>query len=215
MLIKKFSRTLLPSWWFVVASAEHAGLQVPQRQIPSPIVVTLGVYALCGIVLSRVVGDEFIASYQLHPALMAPMLGFPAIVVGAWITRRLREARGLSSGVLGLAAFILFSGTVAGLLFLAAQGWVALTSTLLSQRPAVLKLTVLSVRRWESRRSVCQQYLELQHGRATENLCADDFPLSGKLIAGRQVEFVGVASPVGFHVQGLRNPMDADQSFKH
>ncbi len=170
------------------------------------IAAVLVAYAVGGMSSSVLLGNNFIASYALHPAMLAVVLGIPAAAIGAWIVRRLRDERRLSSRPLSLAAFLLFAGTVAALLFSATRGWVAVASELLPKQPSALELTVVSVGRSESRRSVCHQHLQLRHGNTIERLCADNIPLQGQLAAGRSVKLIGAASPVGFHIRQLQAP---------
>ncbi len=178
----------------------------PARNAALVVVALLVAYALGGMSFSVLLGNSFIASYALHPALLVAVLGAPAAVTGTLVVRHLREVRHLSSGTLSLAAFILFTGTAAALLFGATRGWVAVASRLLSTQAATLELKVLSVGRSESRRSVCHRHLELQHGGSVERLCADKLPLQGQLLAGRLVKLIGVASPLGFHIRELQAP---------
>ncbi len=163
-------------------------------------------YAVGGVSFLALLGNNFIASYVLHPALLAPVLGVPALVIGALVVRHFREQRKLSSRVLSLVAFVLFTGTAALALFGATRGWVAAASELLPKQAAALELTVLSVGRSESRRSVCHRHLELRHGSAIERLCADKLPLQGQLVAGRPIKLIGEASPLGFHIRSLSAP---------
>ena len=178
----------------------------PARSSALILAAVLVAYAVVGMSSSVLLGNNFIATYALDPAILVALLGIPAAAIGAWMVRRLREECPLSSGPLSLAAFFLFAGAAAAMIFGTTRGWVAVASELLPKQPAALELTVLSVGRSESRRSVCHLHLELQHGSTIERLCADKLPLQGQLVAGRSVKLIGVASLVGFHIRELQAP---------
>jgi hypothetical protein len=178
----------------------------PARSSALILAAVLVAYAVGGMSSSVLLGNNFIASYALHPGMLVVVLGIPAVAIAAWIVRRLWDGRRLSSRPLTLAAFLLFAGTTAALLFGATRGWVAVASELLPKQPAALELKVLSLGRSESRRRVCHRHLQLQHGNTIERLCADTIPLRGQLAVGRSVKLIGAASPVGFHIRELQAP---------
>jgi hypothetical protein len=169
--------------------------------------VTLLIYIFGGLISIMALGDTFITRYTIHPIAIAMLVTPPGILLAGVVLQHLRYARSINSSTLSALAFVIFSFVLAGVVFVAAIGWVAITSSLLPKQESTLELNVLSVSRRESRRDVCQQFLELQNGSAIERFCADSLPIKGKLRNGVRVKLIGFSSLLGFHIKSVQAPI--------
>lgn len=163
------------------------------------------VVAIGGLPLHTALGDRFLGEYSVRAAVVAPALILLSVVILIAIEYRgspLRQ-RYPTTWVRWLA-WPLFTLTLAGLLFLSGRGWVAGASRLLAHESVAVELAVLSARRHETRRTLCLQYVDLKYKEGVERLCVDQLLVQGKVSAGDKLLAIGVASPLGVHLQALR-----------
>jgi hypothetical protein len=178
-------------------------MQRPLRPSPKPLVAA-AVYVLPGLAISHFFGHGFIAAYSVHPLVLVLLLAGPSVFVTNAVIGHYKNSARLVTPWVQWAAWVLFGLVISGLIFLATRGWVAGASSLLVTRVATLELQVVSAARTESRRSVCNRYLELRNGTSTEQFCSDAFSLHGTPLPGKGIAVVGRASPLGLHIQELR-----------
>lgn len=166
--------------------------------------ILLPILAVGGLLLDSVFRDQFLAAYSVPTAVLAPMLIAPsALLMTSTPMRAQVRSRYPTAWVRWLVwpAFIL---CVAGLLFISGQGWVAGASRLLARKQSVVELQVVSVGRYESRRTLCLQRVEVKYMDVKSRLCADPFLAQGEELAGKKLLAVGVTSPLGLHIEALR-----------
>jgi hypothetical protein len=166
--------------------------------------ILLLVLAVGGLLLDSVFGNQFLAVHSIPTPVLAPMLIAPsALLIASTPLRAQVRSRYPTAWVRWLfwPAFIL---CLAGLLFISGHGWVAGASRLLARKQSTVELQVVTVGRYESRRKLCLQWVEVKYMEVKSQLCADPFLARGEVLAGKKLLAVGVASPLGLHIEALR-----------
>lgn len=180
--------------------------QQPSRWLKIGLAVAL-LFLLTGLALHSFLGKQFLPAYSPPPAAIA--IG---LLVGALLLLSALEScapfmrHRIPTAWLRWLAWPLFTLATAGVLYLSSQGWIAGTSRVLAHDEGFKELNVLGNRRYETRRALCLQYVELEYQRSAKEMCADGLLVDDRRVDGKSLLAKGLVSPLGFHVQQFRAP---------
>ncbi len=159
---------------------------------------------MAGLPLHNLFGARFFNAYSSYPQVVVPVL---MVLTGLLVSSsrfqdqaRHRFPTGWVRALFSLVSMLL----LAGILYVCGSGWVAATSRLLAREPATVELEVLNLYRDESRRSRCSQELVLAYRDSKSRLCTDHLLPRAELRVGTKLQADGLVSPLGFHLQALR-----------
>jgi hypothetical protein len=159
-----------------------------------------------GLFLDSAFGDFFLGDHALPNAVLVPLLLIPTVLVFAFKPFRAQLRSRFPTAWVRLLVYPVFFLLVPFILSISGRGWVAGASRLLAFKNVTIELDVQSVSRYEGRRTLCLQRLEVKRNAQVSTLCADPLIAKGQVSAGMRLVGLGIASPWGVHLQALQMP---------